>query len=313
VANIVLISDLRTMRYVPANLAQISEFAPEIECIYLVTNCLPQEDLLLRLKKISIRLRLNLKIVHLNNFAALPSNFQTLNHVPSIAVTKLFLGEILPDLDFILYMDIDTVVRESISHLLHFKLHTSIAAVEELSQNWMDAPKDMKFEQYFNTGVMLISLRKFREKRIAEKVSKIVGDKTVSNSLQARFVDQDVFNFLFADDVTLLPRKYNHFSCNDRRLGMTNFFQEPAIVHFVGIEKPWDYPGKSKFTREWVSYFESGLGQLEDSNDTKIIRSMSGFLGISKIVTPLIKSLVFFRREVARKLPMSLKKFLRRF
>ena len=311
--SIVLISDIKTIRYVPANLAQISMFAPEIEYVYLVTNCFPKEELLLRLKRISTRLGLNLQIVPIDEFGLLPSIIQTPNFVPSIAVTKLFLGEILPDVDLVLYLDIDTVIREPISRLLQFKFQTSIAAVEELSRNWMNSPSNMKFDQYFNSGVMLISLRKFREKGIADRVRRVIGEQKVSNSLQTRFVDQDVFNFLFEDDVTLLPRKFNHFSCNDRRLGMINFFQEPAIIHFVGIEKPWNYPSKSKFAREWISYFRSGLGQLEDSSDRKIMRSMNGFLGISKMVKPLVESQIFFRKQVAKKLPISLKIFLRRF
>ena len=42
------------------------------------------------------------------------------------------------------------------------------------------------------------------------------------------------------------------------------------------------------------------LGQLEDCNDRKIIRSMSGFLGVSKIAKPLIESLIFSRKKVVK-------------
>ena len=85
---------------------------------------------------------------------------------------------------------------------------------------------------YFNSGMMLLNLKKYREDNMAEKV--LQWGKTHPD--RVRFADQCMFNGVFEGNVEYLPFKWNLLERFRLEPG-----QSPAIIHFAA-SKPWN-PG----------------------------------------------------------------------
>lgn len=145
---------------------------------------------------------------------------------------RLLLGTALPDLDKVLYLDVDISARGDIGELYDVDLGDKIvAAVEDggpspfiarLKRN-MEIPVVAK---YFNAGMLLISLNKWRQAHIEERVFNVVKeykDRIFCN-------DQDVLNKVFSGDVLWLPRRFNSLTADEGGV----------LRHFYLGCKPWD-------------------------------------------------------------------------
>ena len=310
-AAIVLISDKETLRFVPANLQQIKTFGDAGTKVYLITDCESDEPLLARAQVIARNLNLNLSIVTIDVKKFFLNYKSSSNRVPAISLMKLFLGELLPDEEVVLYLDIDTVICKSLSTLMSYPLTRPVAAVEELSTNRAYFPLKELPEVYFNSGVMLLSLDSLRALGIAKKVREILEDAELSSTLRSRFMDQDILNYLFSKTVTLLPRKYNQFSSNLAKPKISILLDDVAIVQFAGMEKPWNYPRKSKYTKLWVGHFTSSLGSTADRKDLTIIKSRKGGLSPAKLLVPLGLSFEKTQKSVRARVPYWIKNLIR--
>jgi lipopolysaccharide biosynthesis glycosyltransferase len=177
-AAIALISDEETLRYFPANLQQIKAFGDVGIKVYLITNCESDNPLLARAVVIANNLNLDLSVITIDVMKFSPQYKSSSNRVPAISLMKLFLGELLPDEDLVLYLDIDTVICKSLSTLLNTPISTPVAAVEELSTNRAYFPLEELPEVYFNSGVMLLSLNSLRALGISKKATRFWKIKT---------------------------------------------------------------------------------------------------------------------------------------
>ena len=101
---------------------------------------------------------------------------------------------------------------------------------------------------YFNVGVMLINLNKWRESNI-----EINAFQYIKNHKNIRFRDQDILNILLHDKCILLPPAFNAmvFSPN------TAWYKEQKkvyIVHFICANKPWLLWSKHPFKKRYYFY-----------------------------------------------------------
>jgi len=310
-AAIVFISDEETLRFLPANLRQIKTFGDADTKVYLITNCESDNPLLARAVVIASNLNVDLSVITIDVMKFFPNFKSSSNRVPSISLMKLFLGELLPDEEVVLYLDIDTVICKSLSTLLNTPISSPVAAVEELSTNRAYFPlKDLP-EVYFNSGIMLLSLDSFRALGISKKANEILEDTELSSALRSRFMDQDILNYLFSKTVTLLPRKYNQFSSNLAKPKISPLLDDVAIVQFAGMEKPWNYPRKSIYTKLWLEHFSASVGSTADSKDLAIIKSRKGLLSPAKLLVPMGLAAAKTQRNLRSRVPYWLKNFIR--
>lgn len=129
------------------------------------------------------------------------------------ALTKYF-----PDLDRILWLDVDTVVHDNINELWDFDMTDYyFAGVME--------PKKSAERPYINAGVMMINLKKLREDRMDDSLIKALNTKAYE------FADQDCINDICSDKILLIPSTYN---AND----YTQPCDNPKIRHFAA-ERNW--------------------------------------------------------------------------
>ena len=175
-------------------------------------------------------------------------------HVSYFTYVKLFLPDLLPQLDQILYLDVDILIRNSLNDLLEWELNNPIGAISELSANGRFLFGSHNIS-YFNAGVMKMSLAKCREINLTSKALKLIQEAKNYN-----FQDQDIFNLVFRKNFDHLPIVFNVFhDYTYPGLGM-DVFRDPIIVHFNGPNKPWNRDLKSKYATEWRKTFQiSGL------------------------------------------------------
>lgn len=161
--------------------------------------------------------------------------------------------------DRILYLDADIVVNGSIEDLYNVDIGDCLVGAVENPGFDRHAELGMnKASKYFNSGVMVINLMKWRQEDIAGRVIRFVSD----HPAEVMFVDQCGLNsiidgnwhsmllkynqqaVIFESD---FPVKYNCFSTKD----ISTAKEEPIIIHFSGSSKPWhllnNHPYKSLY------------------------------------------------------------------
>lgn len=186
------------------------------------------------------------------------------------ALLKFSLGELLPDLDKVLYLDGDILVRGDLSALFDIDLGDRLlAAAPDTGVLSFHRPVHEEVATYFNSGVMLMNLARMREEGCR---SKLVSAKRSDG--ERALMDQDVFNRVCDGRVALLPVRWNCLIVNLVRAfghglfsmqdfnrafdaGYTDlqeFGRDAAIIHFSSKDKPWISPDVP-FSREWMEAF----------------------------------------------------------
>lgn len=163
----------------------------------------------------------------------------------------------LINLDKILYLDCDIIVRKSLNTLYNQDINDKYAAVvaDTLSkEGFLDKHlKRLNVENYFNSGVMLMNLKKMRQDNVEEKFFNFVKN----HSEKIKYVDQCVFNVILNNKIKFLDVKYN-FQHNSGVEKMHSVYKKNkkdiVILHFTGCAKPWLYNKQMIFTFEYFYY-----------------------------------------------------------
>jgi len=166
------------------------------------------------------------------------------------AYFRLLMGSIISkDVSKILYLDCDMIVRSSLAPLWTTDLtnHYAAAVAEGTAAAKMYSHLNLT-GLYFNSGMILFNLDKYREDGLEEKI--LWRGEALAGKLYLS--DQDLLNETFHDKTVFVPYRWN---CNwtwegqgyFHRSGFFNVYTEeqfreemksPCIVHFCG-EKPW--------------------------------------------------------------------------
>ena len=179
---------------------------------------------------------------------------------------RLLISELIPDdVHRILYIDPDTVVIRDLSKLYNLDLKGNVLAagthmkgiVRKFNVNRLGLKKD---SNYFNAGVMLIDVDKWKEYAPAEKILKFISD----NIKKLKLGDQDVVNMMFEDKILLFDERYYNL---DEKIFFAKSFRiytsqpinrewvrnNTVIVHYNGSYKPWK---TKKYFGRLGEYFE---------------------------------------------------------
>lgn len=184
------------------------------------------------------------------------------------ALLKFILPELLPELDRVLYLDGDIIVRKNLGELYNYNIKDYYAAaVIDSGSIYYKHEYVEKVANYFNSGVMLLNLKRLRDEKLAEKL--IQTKKEMKNY---SLMDQNVFNLVFDGHVLLLPVKYNFMPVSldrsnskwtikqiNERYGTSyqnkkQMYEDAAIIHYSSKDKPWkNLDGAC--AAEWLSVY----------------------------------------------------------
>jgi UDP-glucose/galactose:(glucosyl)LPS alpha-1,2-glucosyl/galactosyltransferase len=184
-------------------------------------------------------------------------------HISQAAYYRLMVANLLPDtLDKVLYLDSDLVVISSLETLYATNVTDYyLAAYGNHSRTFQKRLK-LKDGLYFNSGVMLINLKKWREDKIGEKSLEFVK----KNLDILKNWDQDALNKVVDGQIVRLDNIWNFLVDLGReklketsKKNNNNHLKIAKIVHFVGSSKPWYFWINNSQKDIYWSYLQQSL------------------------------------------------------
>lgn len=178
------------------------------------------------------------------------------------ASLRLLLPEMLPELDRILYLDCDIVVRQDLAQLWektdladNYLAAIYEAAIEGQAERFRALGCDPA--KYFNSGFLLMNLAQMREEKVSEKLLEACRVPYLE------FPDQDALNQVCQGRVLPLSPLYNSirtFFIPKYKADFVRQYSEPlweqvqreATIHYTG-GKPWNL-FTVQFAAWWMVY-----------------------------------------------------------
>ncbi len=189
------------------------------------------------------------------------------DYITKSAYNRLFVTSVLPkEIDKIIYLDSDIVVRKSLRSLWETDIEGfAVGVVNDMDEmkhlEYGRLPYDVK-DGYFNSGVLLINVKFWRENNCLNNFFEIVEKK---QELLAQH-DQDVLNIAFHNKKKWLPITYNFqngFIYKHQKLWNEEVIgkelkvakHDPIVVHFAAWDKPWRLECFHPYCKDWRKYF----------------------------------------------------------
>lgn len=172
-----------------------------------------------------------------------------LSHISVSTMDRLFLPEMLKDLEKVLYLDIDILIQSDIGDLYDLELGTNVFAgkrsklktwanmIRPITRATLHFSPDKAWDirkrlhdkadltsRTFNAGILVLNLAIMRAENFTAEHMYLVE--------QCRMNDQDVFNIYSRDRVLEIDSAWNHVPSQD-------FNSKPKIIHWAGPAKPW--------------------------------------------------------------------------
>ncbi|NTU96935.1 MAG: glycosyltransferase family 8 protein [Chlorobiaceae bacterium] len=176
---------------------------------------------------------------------------------------RLLIPELI-DEEKVLYLDSDIVVNGSIKGLYYQNIGENyVCAIEDPG---FDRHQQLKMDPesvYFNSGMMLINLKKWKSDGIQKKVIDFIEN----NQDVIYFPDQCGLNAIINGRWKKVPLKYNQqssifskdfekkFNCFSPE-ELAEAKENPIIIHYTSGSKPWHYKNSHPFKRRYWDYIK---------------------------------------------------------
>lgn len=184
------------------------------------------------------------------------------DNFPSLApYARLFISSLLPDnIDEILYLDCDSIIVDSFKQLLDEDISNYYCAgvLDCCNTTIQEMLGFSKEDNYINSGVLYINLKKWREDNVEEKFIEFIKNN------QNRFYqhDQGIINEVFKNKIKIVSPKYNlqryfqymsynvskKFCCIEHDYYSKEILDDarknPVFLHFCAADvfRPWKNP-----------------------------------------------------------------------
>ena len=195
----------------------------------------------------------------------------------------LLLSDLLPEsLERVLFLDPDMLVLDDIASIWETDIsNNSVAAVADQAIPLCSSPRGVKDRRslgipdsapYFNAGVMLINLRRWKRLNIPARASEYCH--RISGPTD--FLQQEALNAVLWDSWLPLDPRWNLVaSLTGRAYGPYKRFSwgPPGIVHFAGRFKPWRMRVGGPFASLYDEFLAKSGGEIrrtESVSDTML-------------------------------------------
>ena len=152
---------------------------------------------------------------------------------------RIFIAALYPEYKKAIYLDCDITVIGDISKMYEIDLGDNIFGV--VSDDVIASVEQFRIyaregigvddKKYFNSGVLLMNLEKYREEKIKERFVYLL----VKYNFETAAPDQDYLNVLCKDKVLYLERGWDRMSTDE------DYDGELYIIHYNNFRKPWYY------------------------------------------------------------------------
>ena len=182
------------------------------------------------------------------------------NHIRQAAYYRISVSEIVDSsVRKVLYLDCDIIIKEDITELWDTDINRySAAAVEE---PYFDRHEDLLLPAdavYFNSGVLLINLERWRANRIGDKAHAFI----LKHPDVLLLHDQDALNAVLYGEWLPLHPKWNLQTdmfglcplSSSPDQAVHEAVAHPAVIHFTTSSKPWHYMNEHRYRDEYFNY-----------------------------------------------------------
>lgn len=186
-------------------------------------------------------------------------NWKKQAHISSIAYARYFIPDYIHE-DTVLYLDCDLIINNKLDNLFE----------QNIEERYIAAIRDAN-GQGFNTGVLLINNKKWRQEKLKERLieQSILTTKEVEEGRFEHFNgDQTIFNQVLQDDWLELGRAYNLQVGHDG-VALYNNLQEhlafndkPVVIHFTTYRKPWTTLISNRYRELWWEFHDLEWSQI---------------------------------------------------
>lgn len=165
-------------------------------------------------------------------------------YLRKIAYARIFIPELI-NREKVIYLDTDIIVDGELIELFHQKFDSAFLALKEPETEKILAKKnDPILHRYFNSGVLVIDTKKWKDNKITEKAIDFLNEFPE----KIEYADQDALNYTCQDLWEEIDIKYNYEIVYNE----PNRSRGPIVTHYIGNIKPWhyEYPNKiDKYTK----------------------------------------------------------------
>lgn len=160
---------------------------------------------------------------------------------------RLMIPWLIPDVDKIIYADVDMIFQTSLRSLYEIELKEKYlgAVLTSSPEAWKKNKKyfdkiGIDYTGYFNSGILLINSKLQRDANLDKEYERLSKEKFL-------YQDQDILNIVCRGKTEFLDKRFNLLPS---LFGTSPEFSEDVVIHYAGI-KPWDH-----FTYAWAEWWE---------------------------------------------------------
>lgn len=237
-------SDDNYVPYLAVSIRSLIDTTPlkQKVCVYVLNERLKIENMF-ALKKMETK---NIKIKFVNVSNKIKSIRDKLvaqlrdYYSPSIYY-RIFIASMFPKLDKAIYLDCDIAIVDNIANMYNKDLGNNLvgAVVDEVVnsneqfKSYVQEAVGIDCDKYFNSGILLMNLKEFRNQSIEEQFIYYLNNYPFSSLCP----DQDYLNFLCKNKVLYMEKGWNKMTVEDGAFDEKDLY----IVHYNMFKKPWKY------------------------------------------------------------------------
>lgn len=211
-------------------------------------------------------------------------DMHTSGHINLSTYLRILQADLLPDdVSKAIYLDADTIVRRDLTHLWAEPLGDALlAATNDIFHPYLNPREALRrpihcmqlktnpepipnyrelglsgAAPYFNAGVMLVNIERWRRERFSRQAFECLR----VNAEHVRYWDQYALNVLCSGRWKAVDARWNQNSHTFRLPGwelshldqaeFERLRQDPWIVHYDYVPKPWDVDSKHPFRQDF--------------------------------------------------------------
>lgn len=194
---------------------------------------------------------------------------------------RIFIPSLFPRLERAIYLDCDVVLRDDIANMYFTDIgdnilgaisDESIAPIPEFCE-YVDKVIGSPEGIYFNSGVLLINAKRFREEKVEEKLLALLTEYNFHTVAP----DQDYLNYICRGKVHYLAPTWNKQPAPKEGISDSDLH----LIHYNMFNKPWHYQGVLYEEYFWLyakktPFYERILHELESYTDEKKLADSDG-------------------------------------
>ncbi len=201
---------------------------------------------------------------------------------------RIFIPDLFPQYDKILYVDCDVVVLEDIANLynqdigdnIFIAVHEETMTVMNIFGNYSEQFLGLDRKNYFNSGLLLINTKEYKKEKIEERFIKLMHRHKFEVA-----PDQDYLNVLCKDKIKYADIGWNKTPFPEE----INPFDEDKVklIHYKLNFKPWHYKGVRYEDYFWkyakkTPYYQDLINTRDNFSAEQIKNDEKGFIELQK-------------------------------